>query len=133
PGGKTLAGTGDTSYAVAQGLDTAVQPYGAGEGISPSGSPEAIKPVASAAAVPGAAGPASAQLGAYGTPAAAEAAWSRFAGQGDGLKGLSHRVVEGAADTGKVYRLQVVAGSDAGASALCSRLKASGIPCQVKH
>jgi hypothetical protein len=133
PGGKTLAGTGDTSYAVAQGLDSAVQPYGAAEGLSPSESAENAKPIAPSPQALGGTGGVSAQLGAYGTPAAAEAAWSRFVGQGEALKGVSHRVVEGKADIGKVYRLQVSAGSEAGANALCSRLKASGIPCQVKH
>jgi hypothetical protein len=45
---------------------------------------------------------------------------------------VSHRVIEGNADIGKVYRLQAVAGDTAGANALCGRLKGAGIACQVK-
>ena len=50
---------------------------------------------------------------------------------------LSYLVVkavsEGSADIGKVYRLQAVSADLASANALCSGLKASGVPCQVKH
>ena len=48
------------------------------------------------------------------------------------LSGVSHRVVEGRADNGTIYRLQAVTGDAAAAKALCGKLKAKGIACQVK-
>jgi hypothetical protein len=45
---------------------------------------------------------------------------------------VKHRVVQGSADIGTVYRLQAVAPDAAAANALCSQLKAAGIACQVK-
>jgi hypothetical protein len=49
------------------------------------------------------------------------------------LSGVRHRVVEGKADIGTVYRLQAVPGDAAAANALCGRLKAGGLACQVKQ
>ncbi|MCX7285117.1 MAG: SPOR domain-containing protein, partial [Novosphingobium sp.] len=49
------------------------------------------------------------------------------------LKGLSHRVIEGKADIGTVHRLQAVAADGAAADALCRRLQAGGLKCQVKR
>jgi hypothetical protein len=73
------------------------------------------------------------QVGAYSSKAAAEAGWDKLVGQAGGaLSGLSHRVVEGSADIGKVYRLQAVAGDAGAANALCAKLKGAGISCQVK-
>jgi hypothetical protein len=67
-------------------------------------------------------------------PAAAEAGWTKLTGQaGAVLSGVPHRVVEGAADNGTVYRLQAVAPDAAAANALCGKLKAAGIACQVKY
>ena len=73
------------------------------------------------------------QVGAYSSQAAAEAGWSRLSSSHDALKGLKHRVVEGSADIGTVYRLQAVAGDVASANALCASLKSSGVACQVKR
>lgn len=132
PGGKTFAGTGDTSYAVSQGKG---QLTGGGEAPKPSvdagtvGAPANVPPANAPRAPTGGVG---VQVGAFGSQASAEAGWSRLAGQSDALKGVSHRVVEGSADIGKVYRLQAVAGDEAAANALCAKLKAAGIGCQVK-
>ena len=73
------------------------------------------------------------QVAAYSTRASAEAGWSRLSTQYEALSGLKHRIVEGSADIGTVYRLQVLAGDVPSANALCSRLKAAGMACQVKH
>lgn len=135
PGGKTFAGTGDTSYAVSQGKAGA-QSGNAGQ---LTGGGEAPKPSVDTGAPGGGVAPSNApaggigvQVGAFGSQASAEAGWSRLAGQSAALKGVSHRVVEGNADIGKVYRLQAVAGDEAAANALCAKLKAAGIGCQVK-
>ena len=132
PGGKTFAGTGDTSYSVSEGKT-----------VTPRLQSEpAPKPSVDLAAKP-AAGPAPAsspapsgvgvQVGAYTSQASAEAGWTRLSQQYAGvLSGVKHRVVEGRADIGTVYRLQALAGDTAGADALCGRLKAAGAACQVK-
>lgn len=139
PGGKTFAGTGDTSYAVGAGkeveakLATAAPPPPAATLPTPTAS-------ASTASEPKPAAPAEAalpagtavQVGAYSTRKDAEAGWQRLTGQTDALSGVSHRIVSGRADIGTVYRLQAAGGDKAGAQALCGRLKSAGIACQVK-
>jgi hypothetical protein len=132
PGGKTFDGTGDTSFAVSEGQTRPGQIAGAAPAPSP-----AAKPVATAAAT--AAPPAAAgggvgvQVGAFSSKAIAEAGWSKLVAQAGGtLSGVSHRVIEGKADNGTIFRLQAVAGDTAAANTLCGALKAKGIACQVK-
>jgi hypothetical protein len=80
-----------------------------------------------------AAGGVGVQVGAYTNKETAEAGWQKLLSRTDKLAGVSHRVVEGKADMGIVYRLQAVAGDAAAASALCRALNADGIDCQVKR
>jgi len=149
PGGKTFAGTGDTSYAVSQGKDDTSHLAGGGTlasaapptaaAASPQAKPSAQTSTKPAAAhdgprpAPVTAGGVAVQVGAYGSQAGAEAAWSKLVGKTEALKGVSHRVQEGNADIGKVYRLQAVVGDEAAGNALCSKLKSAGIACQVKR
>ena len=135
-GGKTFAGTGDSAFAVSEGKST---PAKLGGADTPVAAPS-VNPATPAAGSPAAGGGAAAdaggvgvQVGAYTSLATAEAGWSRLSSGHDLLKGLKHRVLEGSADIGKVYRLQAVTADLASANALCSGLKASGVPCQVKH
>ncbi len=137
PGGKTFDGTGDSSFAVSEGQSRPAKLGDDGGVVVSTPAAPAAKPGAGSAPAAPAAAPVSAgvgvQVGAYSTKAAAEAGWQKLAGQaGPVLAGVSHRVLEGNADIGKVYRLQAVAGDAASASALCGRLKAAGISCQVK-
>ena len=160
PGGKKFAGTGDTSYAVAQGETRSGTIAGEDDaptpGFSATGTPApgaTPKPAASASATPKAPAPkapapkasasatASAapaasgvgvQVAAYTSAADAETGWSALAARHDALAGFKHRVVEGQAEFGRVFRLQAVAGDVAAANALCVKLKASGQGCQVK-
>jgi hypothetical protein len=148
-GGKVFEGTGDTSFKVSEGL----RPQGQVESgavpappvvpqVVPSataGAKPAPAPAVAAGAAPAASGTAEAtvpgvgvQIGAFSSKAAAEAAWSRYQGQYEALQGVSHRVVEGRADIGTVYRLQAVAGDTGAARSLCSALTAAGLKCQVK-
>lgn len=123
PGGKTFDGTGDSSFAVSEGQS---RPARLGDAPAPA----AGKPGGGAAPAAGGVG---VQVGAFSSQAAAEAAWTKLSGQAGGaLSGVSHRVIEGNADIGKVYRLQAVAGDAGAASALCGKLKGVGISCQVK-
>lgn len=142
PGGKTFDGTGDSSFAVSEG-ETRPARLGEGDGAPPPkpsidlAPAPAVKASAPAAAASGAA-PAAAsggvgvQVGAYSTRAKAEEGWTRLSSN-PALSGVRHRVVEGQADIGTVYRLQAVAADRDAANALCSRLKAAGIACQVKN
>ena len=140
PGGKTFAGTGDTSYAVGAGKEVEGK-LAAAPPAPPVPAPtpvqrataapkaDASPPPAADAALP--AGTA-VQVGAYSSRADAQAGWQRLTGQTDALAGVSHRIIAGRADIGTVYRLQAVGGDRAGAQALCARLKVAGIACQVK-
>lgn len=130
PGGKTFAGTGDVSFGVSEGAKPAANLAGS---AAPAAKPAAASPIAAAA---GAASPTSGvgvQIGAFSTNAAAEAAWTKLVAGHAPLSGLSHRVLEGKADMATVFRLQAVAGDLATANALCSKLQAGGLKCQVKR
>jgi len=122
-GGKTFAGTGDSAFAVSEGKNPAAR---LGDGTAPAPS------IAAGANAPAAEEGVGVQVGAYKSAADAEAGWTRLSAN-EALKGVRHRVVEGSADIGTVYRLQAVAADVAGANALCAALKAGGIACQVKR
>ncbi|MEP6868720.1 MAG: SPOR domain-containing protein [Novosphingobium sp.] len=131
PGGKTFAGTGDSSFAVSAGQTKAAHLGGASETPKPSVDTGA-KPEPAASAAPASTG-VGVQVGAFSSKAQAEAAWTRLSSQNAMLKGVSHRVLEGSADVGTVFRLQAVAADGAGADTLCGNLKSAGIACQVKR
>jgi hypothetical protein len=140
PGGKTFEGTGDSSFAVSQGKTPGAKlanggsdAVGAGAAAAKAGSTKTDGGEASGSG--GGSKTASGigvQVGAFSTEAAAESAWSRLAQAHDALSGVPHRILEGKADIGTVYRLQAVASSDDAASALCGKLKSAGVNCQVK-
>lgn len=131
PGGKPMAGTGDTAYAVSAGQTR--PPKLASGAPTPAPTPTAsAKSGAAPSAAPAAAAGPGVQIGAFSSQAAAEAAWTRLSAQYDALKGLHHRIASASADIGTVYRLQAVAGDAAGANALCGKLKGAGLACQVK-
>lgn len=140
PGGKTFAGTGDTSYAVGEGKEVEGK-LAAAPPIPPIASPTPAKAATAAAKATATPAPevdaalptgTAVQVGAYSSRADAQAGWQRLTGQTEALSGVSHRIVAGRADIGTVYRLQAVGGDRAGARALCARLKGAGIACQVK-
>lgn len=132
PGGKTFDGTGDTSFAVAEGqsrdgtlaTDEAPGPNAVSDN---AGNTPAAEQAASATAGVGV------QVGAYSTRATAVQGWSSLTSKFADLQSMKYRVVEGQADIGTVYRLQAVAPDLAAAKSLCASLKASGGACQVKQ
>jgi len=130
PGGKTFEGTGDASFKVSEGEKPAANL--AGSSAAPAAKPATPTAVPAAGAAP-ATGGVGVQIGAFSTNAAAEAAWSKLAAAHAPLTGLSHRVVEGKADMATVFRLQAVEGDFAAANALCAKLQAGGLKCQVKR
>ena len=165
PGGKTYAGTDDTSFAVSQGKT--VQEHladgsanaaaavasdaagaagaaaaGAGAASASEASGTAAKPAHAAAddsggaAAGGDTGTAGwsggiVQIGAYYSQSRANQAWDQLSHGHDVLSGAKYRIVSGQIDTGTVWRLQLLTGAGGGA-ALCDKLKAAGLACQVK-
>jgi len=125
PGGATALGTGDSSFAVAEGRNPATRVAGAGVAPQPS-----IDAEQEGAASSGGVG---VQVGAYASRERAEQGWQTLVGRHEALQGVSHRVVQGTVDGSTVYRLQAVAGGAASARELCNALKASGADCQVKN
>src|SRR5688500_8890706 len=108
PGGQQVAGTGDTSFEVAEGESVDGRIAGSGEVAAPSIDREqagAPRPTPSAAA-----GGFGVQVGAYSSREAAETGWSTLSSRIEALQGRTHRVVQGTADSGTIYRLQAVAG-----------------------
>jgi SPOR domain len=130
-GGKTFAGTGDSSFAVSEGQTRPAQL--ATGAASPAASASAAPRPGAASAVAPVAGGVGVQVGAFSSNAAAEAGWSALASRYAAvLGGVKHRVVPGSAESGTVYRLQAVAGDAAAANALCGKIKSAGGACQVK-
>lgn len=139
PGGEVVAGTGDTSFAVAEGQSRQPQ-IGEQEEVPGPGfesvDKPAEKPAEKASAPAKAPAPVSGigvQVGAYTSKQAAETGWNTLKTQYPDLSGMNHRVLEGQADIGTVYRLQAVPGDLAAAKALCSGMKNAGLSCQVKN
>lgn len=124
PGGKTFEGTGDASFKVSEGEKPAANLAGSAAPKPAVAGPSAATPAGGGVGV---------QVGAFSTNAGAEAAWAKLASAHAPLAGLSHRVVEGKADMATVFRLQAVAGDLAAANALCAKLQAGGLKCQVKR
>jgi len=128
PGGAQVAGTGNTSFEVAEGrqVDGKIASVEAP-------APSIDLDQAEATEAPPPASGVGVQVGAYLSRDAAEAGWSTLSGRLPPLQGRNHRVVEGMADSGRVFRLQAVAGSVAEAQDLCGAIKAAGGDCQVKR
>lgn len=134
PGGREVEGTGDTSYEVAEGKQIQGQ-IAAGVPVKDDEDEEPAEPTAAPLPTTSSAptGSVGVQVGAYSTRAQAEAGWSQLTGRYEALQGRSHRVLQGTADSGTIFRLQAVAGSAADADTLCRAIKAAGGDCQVKR
>lgn len=132
PGGKQFEGTGNLAPAVGEG-ERREGRLAAGAPSATPAPPSAAPRAAASGSAPSAASGVAVQVGAYSSMADAEAGWQKLLAQTDKLAGVSHRVVQGQADIGTVFRLQAVAGDAAAASRLCAALKADGVACQVKR
>ncbi|MBX7483253.1 SPOR domain-containing protein [Qipengyuania qiaonensis] len=135
PGGKTFAGTGDTSFAVGEGqtregklAEPSVAPQNE---VGASAGPSIASTVDEAPRTAQTSGTA-VQVGAYPSREDAEMAWSNITRQTEVLNGVRHRVVEAQVDIGRVFRLQAMAGDRAAANRLCAALKGDGLACFVK-
>ncbi len=132
PGGKEFEGTGNLAPAVGEGRDIEGR-IAETTAPAPAQAPKASgTPAAAETSAPAAASGTVVQVGAYSSKADAEDGWRSLQGQTEHLNGVSHRVVQGQADIGTVYRLQATPGDKAAASRLCTALKSDGVACQVK-
>jgi hypothetical protein len=131
PGGQQVAGTGDTSFEVGEGQ--AVEGQIAGSGAAPAPSIDREQADAPAPRPSATAGGIGVQVGAYSSREAAETGWTTLSGRIEALQGRNHRVVQGTADSGTIYRLQAVASTVAEAETLCRSIKSQGGDCQVKR
>ena len=132
PGGKTFAGTGDTSYKVGEGIEREARIAQKQPDPEPAAPAAAEEPAPASEPGPQVSG-VGVQVGAYSTEAAAQKGWQTLTQRYQRLGDFDRRIIEGRADIGTVFRLQAVTGSTASANALCSELKANGIECQVKR
>ena len=137
PGGQDVPGTGDLSYEVGEGVTREGQ---IASGGVPAPSVDLAQPPRAPAAGTGAtpapaatSGGVGVQVGAFQTRESAEAGWTNLTGRFEVLQGVSHRVVEGRADSGTIYRLQAVAANVAQAEALCRSIRNAGGDCQVRR
>ncbi|MXO88915.1 SPOR domain-containing protein [Altererythrobacter aestuarii] len=137
PGGSEVAGTGDVSYGVGEGqvtegrlADTAPAPSididQAGNNASADDASDSEPAAATTTGV-------GVQVGAFSSRAAAQNGWAQLRTRFSVLQGVDYRIVEGAADSGTIYRLQAVASNAAAADTLCRAIRSSGGDCQVKR
>lgn len=138
PGGEVVDGTGDTSFAVAEGQSRTPQiAEDSGEPAAPgfssiSQSEAKAQPTPEAKAEEAAPSGVGVQVGAYTSKATAEKGWLTLKGQYAPLAEMKHRVVQGQADIGTVFRLQALPGDLKAARSLCSDMRKAGLSCQVK-
>jgi len=128
-GGAEAVGTGDTSFAVAEGKGPEGKVADVGEPPRPSIDRDQPDTGAPAAAVGGV----GVQVGAYSSRDRAEAGWSTLSTRYPALGGVNHRIVEGTVDGSPIFRLQAVAADVKSAQSLCTALQSQGGDCQVKR
>jgi len=135
PGGQQVAGTGDTSFEVGEGQAVEGRIAGSGDAPQVVAGPSIDREQAGAptSAPSAAAGSVGVQVGAYSSRAAAETGWSTLAARIEALQGRSHRVLQGTADSGTIFRLQALAATVGEAETLCRTIKSQGGDCQVKR
>ncbi len=133
PGGIEVAGTGDVSFAVSEGElregRLALGGRSTTDGADLPG--ETPGPAASNDDVRGADG-IPVQIGAFRSRDEAAQGWVFLRTRIPALEGRGHRITEGPADAGTVFRLQALAGSADDAATLCSAIRADGGECQIK-
>ncbi|WP_126172068.1 SPOR domain-containing protein [Altericroceibacterium xinjiangense] len=132
PGGKVHLGTGDLSFAVGEGRTRKIR-VGQAEAAAVTEIPD-VEPDGEVDAEGSETEPAvGVQVGAFSSKQEAQRGWSDLLRRIPALDGVNHRILEGQADIGTVFRLQAVAPSVPAADDLCQRIKAQGGACEVKH
>jgi sporulation related protein len=134
PGGSQAVGTGDTSFAVAEGKESLGKVADAPEAPRPSiDLKQAGAAAPAASATPAAPSGVGVQVGAYSSHDRAEAGWSTLSTRYPALSGVSHRILQATVDGAQVFRLQAVAADVKTATQLCHTLRGQGADCQVKN
>jgi SPOR domain len=158
PGGMKVEGQGDAAFKASEGaeadgkVDTNAQPEApvaatkavavAKPVVTPAAKPSVTQTLPAVAARPmpkpmtappvaAAGGGAAVQLGAYGSAASAETAWTMLSQHHAELASLAKSVVPAAVGGNTVYRLRAATGSPGAAAGLCGKLKSSGASCMV--
>jgi hypothetical protein len=133
PGGSQAVGTGDTSFAVAEGKEPVGKVADAGAAPRPSIDLKQENAAHASPATSTATGGVGVQVGAYSSHERAEAGWSTLSTRYPALSGVSHRIVQATVDGAQIFRLQAVAGDVKTATELCHTLQGQGADCQVKN
>lgn len=133
PGGLDVAGDSETAFATGAGVDTDAQldPSKLGPDQQPlpdeASTPE-VKPAPKPEEPAPAAGGPTIQLGAYGSTAKADIAWTMLSSRFPEVAGMRKQLVSATVNGKTVVRLRAT-GSKAQADAACAALKAGGESC----
>lgn len=131
-GSSQVAGTGDLAFQTAEGESTRGRidaDDGGDRGAAPSID---VAQADGESTPPAASGGAYVQIGAFGSKADAEAAWSSATQRFSALSGLRHRVIEAEVNGAPVFRLQAVASDEGAANSVCRSIRNSGGDCYVR-
>jgi len=126
PGGREVAGTGDTAYEVAEGQATRGRLADEVDPPEPSIDIEQGEAPVSSDAV-------FVQIGAFTSRADANEAWVQARGRyASALAGMRNRIEEADVDGATVYRLQVIAPNRDAGDATCRAIRNAGGDCYIR-
>lgn len=131
PGGREVAGTGDTAYQVAEGEAQRGRLSDEGEEAPrhetevAEAEPSETQETASSDAV-------YVQIGAFTSRSDANQAWVDASNRYSAISGMRHRVVEAEVNGARVYRLQVIAADRATGDATCRSIRNAGGDCYIR-
>lgn len=121
---KDFEGEGDASFAASEGQETNAK-IATAQPVE-----QAVKKAPASVATAGA-DAALVQLGAFGSAAQADAAWSGFTRRFSAIGGMTKKITSTSRDGGTIYRLNAVAPNAATAQQLCNGIKSAGADCMV--
>jgi hypothetical protein len=127
PEGKSFEGSGDASFAASEGKEVDAK-IGSGAATEAPAKKGAAVSGDEAAAAPGSA---LIQLGAFGSTAQADTAWSGFSRRFANIGALPKKITTVSRDGATIYRLNAVAPNAGEAAKVCNSLKAAGEDCIV--
>ena len=130
PGGREVAGTGDTAFEVAEGqarrgILAEDEAPGPSIDVAQGEDDETPEDTAPSNAV-------YVQIGAYTSRADADQAWVNARGRYSVLSDLRSRVVEAEVNGATVYRLQVITSDRASGDATCRAIRNAGGDCYIR-
>lgn len=133
PGGREVAGTGDTAFEVAEGQTRRGRLSEDGETPEPSiDIAQSTGEGAGAGESVDEPGAVYVQIGAFTSRADANEAWVSARGRYSVLSGLRHRIVEAEVNGATVYRLQAITGDRASGDSTCRAIRNAGGDCYIR-